>query len=61
MTYLKVDTIKMDNKILKLLSEPYLSGGKFIFDIEGGKTIGYFEMMNKEAKVISYEKRFKNF
>lgn len=60
--FIKGDTIKMDSKEFKLLSDGYYSDEhkKVVCDIEGG-VVSYLEMMDKDAEVIAYERRTKHF
>ena len=60
--FIKGDTIEMDGKTFKLLTDGYWHDKleKIVCDIEGGH-VSYIEMMEKNAKIVSYEKRFKNF
>ena len=60
--FIKGDTIKMDGKTFKLLSDGYYNEKvkETVCNIEGG-TVSYLEMIEKDAKILSYEKRFKNF
>lgn len=61
--FIKGDTIKMDGVTFKLSSDGYYHDKlqKVVCDIEGGGTVSYLKMMNKDAKIIAYEKRIKNF
>jgi hypothetical protein len=59
--FIKGDIIQMDNKEFKLLSNGYYSAkhNGVVCDVENG-VVSYMEMMEKDAKIISYEKKFRN-
>lgn len=59
--FIKGDTIKMDGKTFKLSSDGYWNDKlmKLVCDVEGGGHVSYIEMMEKDAKIVSYEKKFK--
>ena len=64
--FIKGDTIEMKvldkPKLFKLLSDGYYNDeqGEVVCDIEDG-FVSYAEMIEKDAKIISYQRRFKNF
>lgn len=56
--FIKGDIIEMDGKKFKLASDGYYSekDKKVVSDIEGGGIVSYYEMIHKNAQIISDEK-----
>lgn len=62
--FIKGDTIEMNGETFKLLSDGYYSSEhqKVICNTDTKKGwVSYWEMIDNDAKILSYEKKFKNF
>lgn len=60
--YIKGDTVKMNNITFELLSNGYYCSktGKIICNSSIGN-ISYIDMINNNAQVLSYKRKFRNF